>query len=64
MTTQYHTVQEAVTALPHEIALPYRGDGVARALREIYCSLDDAVPPEMILLLAMIDEPLVANDPG
>ena len=64
MATQVHTAQEAVTAHPHEIALPYRGDGVAGALREIYCSLDDAVPSDMIMLLAMIDEPLVANDPG
>jgi hypothetical protein len=63
MATQYDTAQEAVTAHPHEVALPYRGDGVARALREIYCALDDAVPSDMKLLLAMIDEPAVANDP-
>jgi hypothetical protein len=64
MATQYHTAQEVLTAHPHDVALPYRGDGVAHALRETYLADDDHIPVDMLMLLAAIDEPLVASDPG
>lgn len=64
MATQYQTAHEVLTAHPHQVALPYRGDGVARALRETYVADDDHIPPDMIMLLAAIDEPLVITDPG
>ena len=64
MAVQYFSVREDLTVRPHEIALPYRGDGVARALRETYVAIDDYIPPEMIVLLTALDEPLSANGPG
>jgi hypothetical protein len=64
MATQYQTAREVLTAHPHQVALPYRGDGVARALRQAYVADDDYIPPDMIMLLAAIDDPLVISDPG
>lgn len=64
MATQYHRAREVLTAHPHQIALPYRGDGVAHALRETYLPDDDHIPADMVMLLAAIDEPQVANDRG
>ena len=51
-------------ANPHEIALPYRGDGVACALRQTYQTDDGHIPTDMLLLLTAIDEPLVTSGPG
>jgi hypothetical protein len=64
MATQYPTVREALTVRPHDVALPYRGDGVAWALRQTYTVDEDHVPLEMIRLLAVIDDPLIVSDPG
>jgi hypothetical protein len=64
MATQYPTAPEALTAHPHDVALPYRGDGVACALRQTYQPDEDHVPLDMLRLLAAIDEPLVLSDPG
>ena len=49
---------------PHEVALPYRGDGVACALRQTYQPDDDHVPPDMVRLLSAIDAPLLIIDRG
>ena len=51
-------------ANPHEIALPYRGDGVACALRQTYQPDGDSIPTDMLILLTAIDEPLVLSGPG
>jgi hypothetical protein len=64
MEMQYPTAPEALTARSHEVAMPYRGDGVARALRATYTPDDDGIPPDMLRLLYIIDEPLLAIDPG
>jgi hypothetical protein len=64
MATQFPTAPEALTAHSHEVAMPYRGDGVACALRATYRPDDDGIPPDMLRLLATIDEPVVAIDPG
>ena len=64
MATQYHTAPEALAAHPHEIALPYRGDGVARALQMTFAPDADHVPMDMIALLAAIDEQQLIIDPG
>lgn len=64
MATQYPPAPEVLTANPHEVALPYRGDGVACALRQAYQPDDDHIPTDMLRLLTAIDEPLVINDPG
>lgn len=64
MATQYHTAREALTAYPHEVALPYRGDGVARALQSTFAPDTDHVPADMLALLAAIDEQHLITDPG
>lgn len=64
MATQYHTAHEVLTAHPHDVALPYRGDGVACALRDTYAPDHDQIPGDMLMLLAAIDDPLIINDPG
>ena len=64
MATQYSSVCEDLTAHPHEIALPYRGDGVARALRETFIAVDNSIPPDMIMLLAALDDPVGATGLG
>jgi hypothetical protein len=64
MATQYPPAREVLTVDPHEVALPYRGDGVACALRQTYQPDDDHVPPDMLRLLSAIDEPLVVSGPG
>jgi hypothetical protein len=64
MATQFPTVSEAITAHPHDVALPYRGDGVAWALRQTYQPDEHHLPLDMLCLLAAIDEPLVVSDPG
>ena len=64
MATQYHTAPEALTVHPHDVALPYRGDGVAWALRQSFQTDADPVPLDMLQLLAAIDEPLVVSAPG
>ena len=51
-------------ANPHEIALPYRGDGVACALRQTYQTDEDSIPTDMLILLTAIDEPIVLSGPG
>jgi hypothetical protein len=63
MATQYPTAPEALTALPHAVALPYRGDGVACALRATYIPDDDCIPNDMIALLIAIDEQALITDP-
>lgn len=64
MATQYHNTREVLTAHPHQVALPYRGDGVAHALRQTFVSDVDHIPADMVRLLAAIDAPLVPNDRG
>ena len=64
MATQYPTAREALTVHPHDVALPYRGDGVACALRQTYATDEDHVLLEMIRLLAAIDDPLIVSDRG
>ncbi len=64
MATQYPTGSEATTANPHDVALPYRGDGVACALRQTYQPDEDHVPADMIALLAVIDEQQLITAPG
>ena len=49
---------------PHEIALPYRGDGVARALRDTFIAVDNSIPPDMIMLLTALDDPVGATGLG
>ncbi len=49
---------------PHAVALPYRGDGVACALRQTYQPDDDPVPPDMLRLLSAIDESHVVSGRG
>jgi hypothetical protein len=64
MATQYPTAREALTVRPHDVALPYRGDGVACALRQTYAADEDHIPLDMIRLLAAIDDPLTVSDRG
>ncbi len=47
---------ETETLTAHVIALPYRGDGVAWALRNSYLLRTD-LPADMAALLAAIDAP-------
>jgi hypothetical protein len=63
MAMQYPTAPEALTAYPHDVAMPYRGDGVAFALRHTYPPEQECIPPDMLRLLTAIDEPLVVSDP-
>ncbi len=63
MATQYPTGSEAMTAHPHDVALPYRGDGVACALRQTYVPDDDHIPNDMLALLIAIDEQALITDP-
>ena len=64
MATQFPPAPAILMANPHEIALPYRGDGVACALRQTYQTDDGHIPTDMLLLLTAIDEPLVTSGPG
>jgi hypothetical protein len=64
MAMQYHKARKVLTVHPHQIALPYRGDGVAHALRDTYLPDADHIPADMMILLAAIDKPQVANDRG
>ena len=64
MAMQYSSVREDLTVHPHMIALPYRGDGVARALRDTFIAIDNYIPPDMIMLLKVLDDPVGANGPG
>jgi hypothetical protein len=52
-----------LTAHPHVVALPYRGDGVACALRATYIPDDDCIPNDMLALLIAIDEQALITDP-
>ncbi len=51
-----------MTAHPHQIALPYRGDGVARALHDAYDADDKGVPGDMAALLAALDQSPVSTE--
>jgi hypothetical protein len=62
MATQVHTVPEALTARPHQVALPYRGDGVALALHDAFDPTDDGVPRDMAVLISAIDRLSVAAE--
>ena len=64
MAAQYSSVCEDLTVHPHTIALPYRGDGVARALRDTFIAVDNSIPPDMIMLLTALDDSVGANGPG
>ena len=64
MAAQYSSVCEDLTVHPHEIALPYRGEGVARALRDTFIAVDNSIPSDMIMLLKVLDDPVGANGPG
>ena len=64
MATQYSAAREALTVRPHDVALPYRGDGVARALHQTYEADQDHVPPDMLSLLAAIDARLNVSGRG
>jgi hypothetical protein len=55
---------EVLTVVPHYVALPYRGDGVARALCETYRTDGDEVPTDMTMLLAAMDNPPSPSGPG
>ena len=62
MTTQHLTMQEVFRAEPHNVALPYRSDGVARALQAIFVADVDHLPPDMLSLIATLDgAPVPAN---
>lgn len=61
MTRPDATIREGLTAHPHYVALPYRADGVARALCEIYPAVDDTIPSDMLQMLSAIDRLLAAN---
>jgi hypothetical protein len=62
MAKQVHIAREAMMAHPHQIALPYRGDGVARALHDAFDPDDHVVPRDMRLLLAALDRSPVAAE--
>jgi hypothetical protein len=64
MATQFLPAHDVLTASSHEVALPYRGDGVAWALRQTYQAQGEPIPPDMLRLLLTIDEPLALSDPG
>ena len=64
MTPQNNTVCEGLATRSHYVALPYRADGVARALRQTYPPVEESHPPEMLLLLSAIDRALVINARG
>jgi hypothetical protein len=53
---------EAKTMRPHQVALPYRGDGVALALHNAFDTSVSNVPGDMIALLAMLDRSPVAAE--
>ena len=63
MTSPNETVDECLTARPHYVALPYRADGVARALRQTYPALEQDIPQDMLGLLTAIDQRLAATVP-
>ena len=62
MATQAQTAREAMTVHPHDVALPYRGDGVARALHDAFDGKDSSVPRDMAVLLAVLDQSPVADE--
>ena len=51
-----------MTAHPHQVALPYRGDGVARALHDAFDADDKGVPGDMAALLAALDQSPVPTE--
>lgn len=64
MATQSHIARKGLTMHSHDVALPYRGDGVAYALRQTYQADKDHVPLDMIRLLAAIDDRLIVSARG
>ena len=55
MTSYHPAMHEVFRADPHEVAMPYRSDGVARALQATFVANTLNVPPEMFELLAALD---------
>lgn len=47
-----------------DIAMPYRSDGIACALRKTYRAEIDHVPADMLELLIALDSRVPINDPG
>ena len=63
MATQPKTASRTMTAHPHQVALPYRGDGVARALHDAFDADDKGVPGDMAALLTVLDQSPMATEP-
>lgn len=61
MASQHQSAREGFKTRMHEVPMPYRGDGVARALRQIYADPIDNVPHDMIALLNRLDQRSVSG---
>ena len=55
MTSYHPALHEVFRSDPYEVAMPYRSDGVARALQATFVADTMNLPPEMIDLLTAID---------
>ncbi len=48
--------REAARPLEFDVAMPYRGDGVANALRDVYDRVDRRSPDDFVELLTRLDK--------
>ena len=62
MPKQPKTASKTMTAHPHQVALPYRGDGVARALHDAFDADEKGVPSDMAALLTVLDRSPVPTE--
>ena len=62
MPKQPKTASKTMTAHPHQVALPYRGDGVARALHDAFDADENGVPGDMAALLTVLDRSPVPTE--
>ena len=55
MTSYHPALHEVFRTDPYEVAMPYRSDGVARALQATFVADTVNLPREMLELLAALD---------